>query len=166
VHEANNDADVVGWGSVEPARRAPKLIAIGVCLFVALGFVGVGADRALRHRESTALAASSIDDRATTEHAQAVVDSTRAYTMPLLSSAQRDVRAGLAQLIADSAAKGAIDVRAARAKVAGTFVLPWHGSMKRTKDDDERYLDAWTAYLDAVARDGMARPTLPSLPTG
>jgi hypothetical protein len=163
VHECNNDADVVGWGSVEPAHRAPKLIAIGVCLFVALGFVGVRADRALRHRESTALAAASMDGRATTQHAEAVVESTRAYTMPLLTSAQPDVRAGLARLIADSAGKGAIEVRAVRAKVAGTVVLPWHSSLEQAKDHDEQYLDAWAAYLDKIAHDGSATPRPPTV---
>jgi hypothetical protein len=87
--------------------------------------------------------------------------STPAYTMPLRSF-QPDVRAGLAQLIADSAGQGVVAVRAVRAEVANTFVLPWHGSMKHAKDNDERYLDAWAAYLETVTRDGRATPGPPT----
>ena len=152
----NNEADVVGSGSVEHPRRAPKLIAIAVSLLVVAGFVGADADRSLRHHEFASLVATSIDGRATAQHAEAVVESTRAYTMPLLGSAQPDVRAGLAQLIADSASQGVDAVRAARAKVAGTVVLPWHGSLRIAKADELRYLDAWATYLDTMARGGTA----------
>ncbi|HEY8727939.1 MAG TPA: hypothetical protein VIL94_00035 [Acidothermaceae bacterium] len=158
----NSEADVVGSGSVEHARRAPKLIAIAVGLLVVAGFVGADADRALRHREFTSLTATSIDGRATAQHAEALVESTRAYTMPLLGSAQPDVRAGLAQLIANSAGQGVEAVRAVRAKVAGTVVLPWHGSLRKAKADELRYLDEWSAYLDTVARGGGVPPgTIP-----
>jgi len=154
--DVNSEADVVGSGSVEHARRAPKLIAIVVSLLVVAGFVGVDADRSLRHHEFTSLVATSIDGRATAQHAEALVESTRAYTMPLLGSAQPDVRAGLAQLIANSASQGVVALRAARAKVASTVVLPWHGSLRQAKADELRYLDAWAAYLDTMARGGIA----------
>jgi uncharacterized membrane protein len=129
---------------------------IMVSVVVVAGFVGADADRSLRHHEFTSLVASSIDGRATAQHAEAVVESTRAYTMPLLGSAQPDVRAGLAQLIANSASQGVDAVRAVRGKVAGTLVLPWHGSLRAAKADELRYLDAWAVYLDTVARGGTA----------
>jgi len=154
--DVNSEADVVGSGSVEHARRAPKLIAIAASQLVVAGFVGADADRSLRHREFTSLVATSIDGHATAQHAEALVESTRAYTMPLLGSAQPDVRAGLAQLIANSASQGVVAVRAVRAKVAHTLVLPWHGSLRHAKADELRYLDAWAAYLDSMARGGGA----------
>src|SRR5450755_4787624 len=76
--------------------------------------------------------------------------------MPLLGSAQPDVRAGLAQLVARSAGQGVVAVRAVRAKVASTVVLPWHGSLRQAKADELSYLDAWGAYLDTMARGGTA----------
>jgi putative N-acetylmannosamine-6-phosphate epimerase len=154
----NNEPDVVASGSVDRPRRALKLIAVAVSALVVAAFLGVNVDRAQRHRESVALLASTVDGRATAQHAEAVVESTRAYTMPLLDSAQLDVRAGLAQLIANSASQGAVAVRVARAKVAAVRVVPWHGATKKAKDDDERYLDAWSAYLDAVARGDVLAP--------
>ncbi len=154
----NNELDVVGSGSVEPARRAPRLIAVAVSVLLVAGFVGVEADRAQRHRESTELVALTTDGRATAQHAEAVVESTREYAMPLLGSAQPNVRAGLAQLVDSSASQGAVAVQAARAKVAATLVLPWHASTRKAKTDELHYLDAWTAYLDTVAQGGASSP--------
>jgi len=74
--------------------------------------------------------------------------------MPLLGSAQPNVRTGLQQLIAQSATEGAKEVRATRANVAAATVLPWHSSLHRAKAAELSYLDAWAAYLDNVAHGG------------
>jgi hypothetical protein len=52
-------------------------------------------------------------------------------------------------------------VRATRAAVASTSVLPWHTALHKAKTAELAYLDEWTAYLDAVAH-GADTGTIPT----
>jgi hypothetical protein len=149
------NADILSAGPADqPPRRSHRLVGVMICVAVVLTIAGGEADRVLRHREFSALLGATVGAQATAEHADARMLSTRRYTMPLLTSAPIDVRKGLAQVIANSAATGVIELRSERAAVASTFVLPWHSAMRKAKSADLRYLDAWTAYLDGVAHGG------------
>jgi hypothetical protein len=75
------------------------------------------------------------------------------YTRPLLFGANvpAHVRAGLQQLVADSAAGqvGAVDEE--RAKAARLSVLAWHRGLRRAKTALLVYLEARVRYLRGVA---------------
>ena len=155
--QSAGDSDVLITGAGESRSRVPRLAWIAFCAAIVIALVaGIAnsADRGSRHREFTTLLGATIDGQATAVHADELVESTRSYTMPLLGSAQPNVRAGLQQLIAQSATEGAKEVRASRAKVASASVLPWHSSLHRAKAAELSYLDAWAAYLDSVAQGG------------
>jgi len=150
-------ADVLVTGARDGRSRLPRLAWIAFCAAIVIALVvGVAnsADRGSRHHEFNALLSATIDGQATAVHADELVESTRQYTMPLLGSAQPNVRTGLQQLIAQSASEGATEVRATRAKVAATSVLPWHRSLHRARAAELSYLDAWATYLDSVAHGG------------
>jgi hypothetical protein len=148
------NVDVLSAGPSDKPRRSHRLIGVLIGIAVVLAIAGGGADRVLRHREFSALLGATVGAQATAEHADARMLSTRRYTMPLLTSAPIAVRKGLAQVIANSAATGVVELRSERAAVASKFVLPWHSAMRKAKSADLRYLDAWTTYLDAVAHGG------------
>jgi hypothetical protein len=146
--------DVLSSGHREQRRRAPAFIAVAVCVIAAVAYGAVAGDRALRRHEFKALLAAASDGQATALHADAVVESTRQYAMPLIETAPAKVRAGLTQVVDASAAQGAAQVKATRKKVAATFVLPLDGSLRRAKTAELHYLDTWSAYLDSVAAGG------------
>ena len=153
--------DVLSTGPAEGRSRVPQFVALVVGLAVVVVFAAATGDRALRHREFRSLSSASTDAQATATHADAQMLSTRQYTMPLLGSAPANVRAGLEQLIAQSAGQGVTAVRSTRAKVASTSVLPWHPALRKAKKAELAYLDSWTAYLESVASNGDVgtRPT-------
>jgi hypothetical protein len=77
------------------------------------------------------------------------------YTRPLLFSAslQPEVRRGLQQLVADSAAAQVNGMVQQRARAAQVSVLPWHRDRRRAKAALVRYLDGRVTYLRAIGRD-------------
>jgi hypothetical protein len=154
-------ADVLITGGREPRRRLPRFVVPVLCVVVALAFGAVTLDRNSRHHEFNALLGATINGQATAAHADATLESTRQYTMPLLGSAQPNVRAGLEQLIDQSAAQGVVQVRATRAAVASTSVLPWHRSLHKAKAAELAYLDEWVTYFNAVAH-GADSGTIPT----
>ena len=153
--------DVLTAGTSDRNRRTWRWVGLVLGVVLVAAVVGQRADQAARHREFAALVTSSADAQATAEHADAQVRSTRAYTLPQLESAPAAVRIGLAKLIADSAGRGATDLRASRAAVASTSVLPWHRSIRTAKRAELAYLDTWITYFDNVAAAGdiRVRPT-------
>ena len=159
--ESANRADVLITGGRERRRRLPRFLAPAVVVIVLIGYGAVTLDRNSRHNEFKALLAATVNGQATAAHADATLESTRQYTMPLLGSAQPNVRAGLQQLIDQSAGQGVAQVRATRAAVASTSVLPWHNALHKAKAAELAYLDEWAAYLDAVAH-GADTGTIPT----
>lgn len=146
--------DVLSTGPRENRSRVPQFIALAIGVIVVAVFAAAAGDRALRHREFVRLSSAATDAQTTATHADAQILSTRQYTMPLLTSAPANVRAGLEQLIAQSAGRGVTAVIATRAKVASTSVLPWHPALRKAKKAELAYLDSWTAYLQSIARNG------------
>jgi hypothetical protein len=159
--QSANHADVLITGGRERRRHLPRFVAPALCVVILIAFGAATLDRASRHHEFNALLGATINGQATAAHADATLESTRQYTMPLLGSAQANVRAGLEQLIDQSASQGVAQVRATRAAVASTSVLPWHSALRKAKAKELAYLDEWTAYLDAVAH-GADTGTIPS----
>jgi hypothetical protein len=152
--QSTDHIDVLSTGPPENRNRVPQFVALAVVVVVAVVFAAAAGDRALRHREFVSLSSAANDAQATATHADAQMLSTRQYTMPLLGSAPANVRAGLEQLIAQSASQGVTAVRATRAKVASTPVLPWHPALRKAKKAELAYLDSWTNYLEGVAHNG------------
>jgi hypothetical protein len=159
--QSGDRADVLITGGSESRRRLPRFLVPVLCAVVLIAYGAVTLDRNSRHHEFKALLSATISGQATAAHADATLESTRQYTMPLLGSAQPNVRAGLEQLIDQSASQGVAQVRATRAAVASTSVLPWHTALHKAKAAELAYLDEWTAYLDAVAR-GADTGTIPT----
>lgn len=161
AEQSANRADVLVNGGREGRRRLPRFLVPVLCAVVLIAYGAVTLDRDSRHKEFKALLGATINGQATAAHADAMLESTRQYTMPLLGSAQPNVRAGLQQLIDQSASQGVAQVRATRAAVASTSVLPWHVALHKAKAAELAYLDEWTAYLDAVAH-GADTGTIPT----
>ena len=161
AEQSASRADVLVTGGREGRRRLPRFLVPALCALVLIGYGAVTLDRDSRRGEFKALLGATINGQATAAHADATLESTRQYTMPLLGSAQPTVRAGLQQLIDQSASQGVAQVRATRAAVASTSVLPWHGALHKAKAAELAYLDEWTAYLDAVAH-GADTGTIPT----
>jgi hypothetical protein len=159
--QSANRADVLITGGRERRRRVPRFLVPALVVVVLIVYGAVTLDRDTRHNEFKALLATTVNGQATAAHADATLESTRQYTMPLLGSAQANVRAGLLQLIDQSASEGVAQVRATRAAVASTSVLPWHFALHKAKAAELAYLDEWTAYLDAVAH-GADTGTIPT----
>ena len=152
--QSANRADVLITGGRERRRRLPRFLAPVLVAVVLIAYGTVTLDRDSRHHEFKSLLAVTMNGQATAAHADATLESTRQYTMPLLGSAQANVRAGLQQLIDQSASQGVAQVRATRAAVASTSVLPWHTALHKAKA-------AELAYLDAVAH-GADTGTIPT----
>jgi hypothetical protein len=159
--QSENRADVLITGGRESRRRLPRFLVPVLVVVVLIGYGAATLDRDSRHHEFKALLGATINGQATAAHADATLESTRQYTMPLLGSAQPSVRAGLQQLIDQSAGQGVAQVRATRAAVAATSVLPWHTALHKAKAAELAYLDEWTAYLNAVAH-GADTGTIPT----
>jgi hypothetical protein len=150
-------SDVLITGAAERHSRVPRLLWIAFCVAVVLAVIATVAraeDRDSQHREFNSLLSATVNGQATAQHADALVESTRQYTMPLLGSAPPNVRTGLEQLIAQSASEGASQVEAIRKQVAATSVLPWHRALHQAKAAELSYLDTWSAYLNNVAQGG------------
>jgi len=78
--------------------------------------------------------------------------STRQYTLPLLvSSSSATVRAGLAKLIDDEAARQARKLQQARDAVRDTTILPWHHDVWDRKKAAVAAIDVQIAALDAAS---------------
>jgi hypothetical protein len=159
--QSGNRADVLITGGRERRRRLPRFLVPVLVVVVLIGYGALTLDRDSRHHEFKALLTATVNGQATAAHADATLESTRQYTMPLLGSAQPNVRSGLLQLIDQSASQGVAQVRATRALVASTSVLPWHTALHKAKAAELAYLDEWTAYLDAVAH-GADTGTIPT----
>jgi len=136
----------VGSASVGFAWVRPVVIAAVVLLVIQWG------DRQARQHEFQSLLNRAAQAQTTADDAARRVLSTRAYTMPLLvTSSSATVRAGLEQLVEQSAAEAAADVREARANVAKADVVPWHLSARSANRAELAYLDQRIADFNQVA---------------
>jgi hypothetical protein len=114
----------------------------------------VGGNNVVERRELDRLLARVLAAQESIAYSDGRVAATVAYTRPLLFGANvpADVRAGLQQLVADSAAGQVGAIESERAAVAHVSVLPWHRGLRRAKVALLAYLDARVAYLRGVAR--------------
>ncbi len=72
--------------------------------------------------------------------------------MPLLvSSSSATVRAGLAQLIDDDAARGKAQLEKARDVLQKTAILPWHHALRARKESQISLVDTQISALDAAS---------------
>ncbi|MDT7573168.1 MAG: hypothetical protein QOE05_3342 [Actinomycetota bacterium] len=136
----------------EPQRKRRLPTALLAVAVVFAGALFAGNNVAERHELDRLLARvdAAQDTIAYSNHrVQATVD----YTRPLLFGANvpADVRAGLQQLVAESAAGQVGSVEHERATAAAVSVLPWHRGMRRAKAALVTYLAARASYLRGVA---------------
>lgn len=130
-------------------RRSP-LLAVVIAVVVVLA--GRWSDYQFQHHEAHLLTSRAADAQGTAVAARAAVLSTRQYTLPLLvTSSSATVRAGLAQLIDDEAARQAEKLRRARDAVQRTTILPWHHGLWDRKKAEVSAIDVQIAALDAVS---------------
>jgi hypothetical protein len=142
--------DVVGDARSDRARRRWPFAVLAVVIVLAL--IGKWADHRRRTDEFDQLIARASAAQATALDAGSKVLSTRQYTMPLLvTSSSATVRSGLEQLIDDSAATGAANLRKDRGALARVSIWPWHESLRAAKRAALAYLDQRISDLDAIA---------------
>ena len=112
-------------------------------------------DTVSRHRELDRLIARVLDAQDAIAYSNNRVAATVDYTLPLLfgASVPARVRAGLQQLVEDSAASQVADLVEQRQLAERASVLPWHRSLQRAKTALVDYLRARVGYLQAVAAD-------------
>jgi hypothetical protein len=133
-------------------RRQRRWPLLAVVIVIAVALAGRFADEQVKHHEAHLIALRAADAQATAQAARAAVLSTRQYTMPLLvSSSSADVRAGLEQLIDDEAARELVQLQHARDALSNTSVLPWHDTLRATKQAALSLLDTQISALDAAS---------------
>lgn len=142
------------------APRTRRWVWLVAALAVVAALVA-WADGAQRGREFEAVVDRTAQGAQLARWADGLVGSTVQYASPLLISTRvpADVRAGLGDLVSQSAGRGAADLRQARTALAETTVLPWHSALRQARDAAVAYLDARLAFLDAVAADHAALGT-------
>lgn len=120
-----------------------------------LGIGGVAINSVFEHRELDRLLARAVDAQGAIAYSNHRVAATVDYTRPLLfgASVPDRVRAGLQQLVEDSAATQVDGVAAERNRTRAVSVLPWHRALGRARAALVTYLDARVAYLRSVAAD-------------
>ena len=126
-----------------------------VTVVVALGFLGYLGDHAVSGREADALLDRAVAAQGTVAYSNRRVAATVDYTRPQLfgPSVPARVRAGLKQLIADSARSQVASLRTERSSAAAVHVVGWHHQDVDARAALVRYLDARVAYLQSVAAD-------------
>jgi hypothetical protein len=133
-------------------RRQRRWPLLAVVIVVATALLARFADAQVKHHEAHLVALRAADAQATAKAARAVVLSTRQYTLPLLvTSSSATVRAGLAKLIDDEAARQAKKLQQARDAVRNTAILPWHHDLWDRKKATVSAIDAQIAALDAAS---------------
>jgi hypothetical protein len=130
----------------------PALVLVVALL---LGVAAIAGDTVSRHRELDRLLARVLDAQEAIAYSNNRVAATVDYTLPLLfgASVPPRVRAGLQQLVEDSAASQVADIAKERSLAEQATVLPWHRSLRRAKAALVTYLAARVAYLRSVAAD-------------
>jgi hypothetical protein len=126
-----------------------------VVVALVLGAAGVVGNNVVERRELDRLLARVDSAQGTIAYSDRRVAATVDYTRPLLFGANvpANVRAGLQQLVADSAAGQVGAVEKERADAAEVSVLRWHRGLRRAKAALVAYLDVRVAYLRTVAGD-------------
>jgi hypothetical protein len=126
------------------------VLAIVALVVVAVLFAG---NNAAEGRELDRLLSRVDASQGTIAYADRRVAATVDYAQPLLFGADvpAGVRAGLQQLVADSAAGQVGALEQERTKAAELRVLAWHRGLRRAKTALVVYLDARVRYLRGVA---------------
>jgi hypothetical protein len=156
---SRDGADVLGAGDDRPRRRPVRFLSGAIVVVVVLVVAGSWADRLERGHEFEALSDTIAASQQNVSFAVNQVVSTRDYTMPLLvTSSSASVRAGLAKLIDQAAAKRVIDLQATRRQVDGVAIAPWHHADRQARADYVAYLDARIAAMQSMAA-GNGQPT-------
>ncbi|MGH8890060.1 MAG: hypothetical protein ACRDV3_09955 [Acidothermaceae bacterium] len=143
------DGDQASTRRTAPQRRRwPFGVALTAVL---LALVAHWTNGQLRQHEFNTLLGAAADAQSTGDAAAAEVLSTRAYTMPLLvSSSSATVRAGLEQLIEQSAATGVATLQKERDQIAKVNLVPWHTGLRDARRADLAYVDQRIADFEQV----------------
>jgi hypothetical protein len=140
---------------LEPRRRPRRVPTALVVLVVLIAIVAVGLNNVTEQRELDRLLARVASAQEAIAYSNRRVAATVDYTQPLLfgASVPARVRAGLQQLVADSAAGQVAGIRQERDAAARVAVVPWHRTMRAARAALVAYLDARVAYLRSITTD-------------
>ena len=124
---------------------------VSLAVVVAAGLVATNAYA--ERRELDGLLARVADAQEAIAYSNRRIEATVDYTRPLLfgANAPARVRAGLQQLVADSAAGEVSSIEQQRDRAAEVRVLRWHGALRRARAALVAYLDGRVAYLRDIA---------------
>ena len=141
-------ADVVEGGRDRGGLHRPRWWSVAV----AAGLVVVGAAQAGSAREEAALVACVERAEASLAHTAGRVGAAVQYAGPLLTGAATPaaVRASLAEVVGDAAARGLPALDADARRCADVEVLPWHGSRVAARSAYLERLAVARARLEAV----------------
>lgn len=136
----------------EAGRRRSRWPLLAIVIVVVAVLAGRWTDLEFKQHETRLLDSRAANAQATAEAARATVLSTRQYTMPLLvSSSSATVRAGLAKLIDDEAARQETKLEQARNDLRATTILPWHHALWERKKAEVSAVNVQITALDAAA---------------
>lgn len=95
------------------------------------------------------------DTQARTESGERLVQGTLAYASPMIWSADapEDVRAGLRDIVEDSAGEVAADLSVLRDRAATVVTLPWHRLEQQARAEVLEFVAAEQARFEAIAAD-------------
>lgn len=117
--------------------------------------LGYGVDRSVRHREAAAVASCAAGATEAVDLAGRRVQAIYEYVRPAFGSATTPgLRAGLFQLIADSAVGAGGRLQAPARSCREVSVLAVHGDLSDRRDRCVQLLDAHRDGLRALAADG------------
>lgn len=148
-------------GSDRERSRLPALVAGGVALLVAAGFLG---DRVWHAHEVSVLRACVSTAESDLGDLTRRAIGVEAYAGPSLTSPSvpESVRRSLATLVEASVAKDLPRSRVDRERCADVRVLSWHGEVLAARRDYLRYLDLKVAQLSRATTNRDALHEVPA----
>ena len=148
-------------GSDRERSRLPALVAGGVALLVAAGFLG---DRVWQAHEVSVLRACVSTAESDLGDLTRRAIGVEAYAGPSLTSPSvpESVRRSLATLVEASVAKDLPRSRVDRQRCADVRVLSWHGEVVAARREYVRYLDLQVAQLSRATTNRDALHEVPA----
>jgi hypothetical protein len=149
------DAELLDFGEDRRWRLSGRLQVSLLVLVPVVVCLGYGVDRSLRGREAAAVASCAAGATEAVDLASRRVQATYEYVRPAFGSASTPgLRAGLFQLVAESAAGAGGRLDAPAQSCRDVSVIALHRDLSDRRDRCVRLLDAQRDGLQALAADG------------
>lgn len=136
-------------------RRLPIILGLVVLAVAALAGLGLRWSESVRSTAQLQLEEGLTRSEQLAAAGERSVQGTLAYASPLIwsLSVPEEVRAGLRDLVAASAADAADELLALRDELRGTLVLPWQGPTLEARDEVVALIDSQAQRLARIAQD-------------